>query len=72
MPTDLERFRDHCRKMAGPPVAPGCPAARERALWLRLADEVDAYLADRHDDAGLFDHPAPPRRPTPLPNPVIT
>jgi hypothetical protein len=45
MATELERFRDHCRKMAGSPVAPGCPAAEHRALWIRLADEIDAYLA---------------------------
>jgi len=51
--SDLTAFRDHCRKMAGPPVAPGCPAADERALWLRLADEVDAYLTGDPDTVGL-------------------
>lgn len=43
--SDLTRFRDHARTMAGPPVAPGCPAAADRALWLQIADEIDAYLA---------------------------
>lgn len=46
--TELERFRDHCRTMAGPPVAAGSPAAHDRALWLRLADEVDTYLTEDH------------------------
>lgn len=55
--TELERFRDHCRKMAGPPLAPGSPAANDRALWLRLADEVDTYLATDHT---LDDHPDQP------------
>lgn len=54
MSTDLERFRDHCRTMAGSPVAPGCPAAADRALWLRLAEEVDAYLAT-DDDVALWE-----------------
>lgn len=52
--TDLERFRDHCRKQAGPPVAPGCPAAAERALWVQLADEIDAYLAGPVEHVDLF------------------
>lgn len=51
--SDLTAFRDHCRKMAGPPVAPGCPAAAERGLWLQLADEIDAYLAGDHQDEPL-------------------
>lgn len=78
MSTDLERFRDHARRMAtferdlapnlggncwrgvhaicliGPDTCPcDChepqrtpvPAPSERALWVQLADEIDAYLA---------------------------
>lgn len=83
MATELETFRDHCRKMADPTAwakahrlpyarSPRCferthtacewgwqsckctchdadrpkpPTDEERALWTRLADEVDAYLA---------------------------
>jgi hypothetical protein len=52
--SDLTSFRDYCRKMAGPPVAPGCPAATERALWLQMADEIDAYLATPHEAVDLF------------------
>ena len=49
MATELELFRNHCRKMAGSPVAPGCPAAADRALWTRLADEIDRWLAEGLD-----------------------
>jgi hypothetical protein len=52
--SDLTRFRDHCRKMAGSPTAPGCPAASERALWLQMADEIDAYLAAPLEAVDLF------------------
>lgn len=33
------------------------PTKRERALWQQLADEIDAYLADGHDqgDEQLFE-----------------
>lgn len=41
--SDLTRFRDHARKMAAHGVLP--ISADDRALWTRLADEVDAYLA---------------------------
>jgi ribosomal protein L37AE/L43A len=33
-------------------VCTGCVTDADRALWTRLADEVDAYLSD--DDEGLF------------------
>lgn len=52
--SDLTEFRDHCIRMAGPAVTPGCPAATERALWLRLADEIDGYLTPADDTDGLF------------------
>jgi hypothetical protein len=55
--SELTVFRDHCRRMAGKPVAPGCPAAATQRLWLLMADEVDAYLAGEtaDDGPGLFD-----------------
>lgn len=44
MTTNLEEFRDYCRRMARQdPTEP---------LWPRLADEVDAYLEDTEDDPG--------------------
>lgn len=52
--SDLTAFRDHCRKMAGPAVAPGCPAAAARALWLQMAEEIDAYLAGPVEAVDLF------------------
>lgn len=52
--SDLTKFRDHCRTMAGPAVAPGCHAAADRALWLRLADEIDEYLAAPTASVDLF------------------
>lgn len=65
--SDLTVFRDHARKMAASKPTDRVNAARrghvpytvpigpltdaERALWTRLADEVDAYLAaDPEDD----------------------
>lgn len=39
--SDLTRFRDHCRTMAKKTAPPDL----DWALWTRLADEVDAYLA---------------------------
>lgn len=59
--SDLAMFRDHCRAMA---VADqrsehvraaqmvGLLTPENRALWARLADEVDAYLST--DEEGLF------------------
>lgn len=45
-------FREEHPKL--PPLEPclGCVTDTDRALWLRLADEVDAYLT--HDEEGLF------------------
>ena len=37
----------------GPPPCPGCVTDAERALWGRLADEMEAYMA-RDDEEGLF------------------
>lgn len=45
MSSDLERFRDHCRKMSDSEDV----SDDDRALWVRLANEIDAYLVD--DDA---------------------
>lgn len=62
-----ERIADRARRRVGylrlfreaPPEVqpidpcPGCVSDADRALWARLADEVDAYL--NHDaDEGLF------------------
>ena len=61
--SDLTRFRDYCRNMAGSPVAPGCPAATDRALWLQLASEVDNYLAN---DLDVIQTPEPDDEHAPL------
>lgn len=47
--SDLTQFRDYCRRMAadGKRVIPWTKA--ERALWLMLASEVDAYIDGDHD-----------------------
>lgn len=68
--SELERFRDHARRMATAehvdhcraktplgrrgwwrwahpdPACEGCVTDADRALWTRLADEIDAYLTD--------------------------
>ena len=55
MSTQLQVFRDHCRRMAaarGDAVNIGTrdrpewafPTDPERELWTRLADEIDVYL----------------------------
>ena len=50
MGSQLELFRNHALAMAGRSVVP----AREAALWLQLADEIDAYLtADDQPLEGL-------------------
>ena len=36
------------------PTCPGCVTDTDRALWARLADEVDAWLG-RDDQEGLFE-----------------
>lgn len=72
VPSDLERFRDHARRMAAQPevnvdaitqgatrATTSAPTLRERRLWRQLADEIDNYLntnSDRADDTGLFDN----------------
>lgn len=33
-----------------PPACPGCVPAADRALFQRLADEVDAYLTEDEDE----------------------
>jgi hypothetical protein len=38
---------------SGDPGCPGCVTDADRALWTRLADEADAWLA-RDDEEGLF------------------
>lgn len=40
------------------PACPGCVTDADRALWTRLADEADAWLA-RDDEEGLFDAETP-------------
>ena len=40
--SSIEAFRDHCRDKA---ATPECPATA-RTLWLRMADEIDQWLAD--------------------------
>lgn len=60
----LTDFRDHARKMANTPGDavqykpqryagdPDCwafPTDTDRALWTRLADEIDAYLTEGPD-----------------------
>lgn len=71
--TELELFRDHCRKMSSArhtpecslprpgfwldikpnPKCPGCVSDADRALFARLAAEVDAYLTTDEPE-GLF------------------
>lgn len=64
MSTELARFRDHCRRMAaadtravniGTRTRPewAYPTDRERELWTRLADEIDAYLTPDDPAPGL-------------------
>ena len=41
------RWAEHAEECPGNPAAPpctGCVTDADRALWTRLADEVDAYL----------------------------
>jgi len=35
------------------PACPGCVSDADRALWARLADEVDAYLSHDEDEVLL-------------------
>jgi hypothetical protein len=49
--TTLTVFRDHCRRMA----AKTAPPDLDWALWTRLADEIDAYLAGDLQVATVFD-----------------
>lgn len=49
--SDLTALRDHCRKQAK--RADLWEPAR-LALWLQMADEIDAYLAAPPEDADLF------------------
>jgi hypothetical protein len=67
--TDLEDFGVHARYMATaewvdenalPPRlnrCPGCVTDTDRALWGRLADEVETWLG-RDDQEGLFESPS--------------
>jgi hypothetical protein len=48
----LREAADRFRKKAGPPVAPGCPAASERAFWLRAADVLAADRLAADTDGG--------------------
>lgn len=48
--SDLTTFRDHCRRMAS---RVDILSDGDRALFVRLADEVDAYLA--HDPDVVLD-----------------
>lgn len=59
--SDLVAFRAWCRKQAAEkrPVIPR--SDEERALWIRLADEVDRYLA--HDPDVVVALPAPDDEP---------
>ena len=41
------------------PACPGCVTDADRALWARLADEVDAYLQE-DEEPGLFGAPYTP------------
>lgn len=45
MASDLERFRDHCTRMA---EGPG--SRRDRAQWRMLAGEADAFLRGELDE----------------------
>lgn len=58
--SDLTAFRDHCRREAKRPrivnrsadgevTSSSGPTEPERALWLQLADEIDAYLGGAVD-----------------------
>jgi len=59
--SELTTFRDHARRMAEAEhdckriwrdTRGQCQGCADRALWLRLADEVDAYLS--HDEEGAL------------------
>lgn len=48
--TDLEKFRDHCRRMSARPTQANIHLDDEqRAMFQRLADEADAYLTRNED-----------------------
>ena len=54
MSTDLERFRDHCRRMADDSDSHDTAVlGTDRDLWQMLADEADAYLARTDEDQPL-------------------
>lgn len=68
MATELERFRDHARRMATtrqPVKLPASlrlggeqwvmPSDEERAEWKRLADEADEQIRRDEIEAGLFE-----------------
>lgn len=73
MTTELERFRDHARRMAagrrptGPLSGPDVPLTLEdRATWTRLADEADEQLRRDDLEAGLFEVESDPDQDVPL------
>jgi hypothetical protein len=45
-------FREHHPKLEPIEPCPGCVTDADRALWARLAAEVDAYLS--HDEEGAL------------------
>lgn len=67
--SDLAAFRDHCRAMATSTPTTRLPqqfgsqrvvcmvgdiSDADRALWKRLADEIDAYLGHDHEQDQLL------------------
>ena len=48
--SDLTATRDHALSMAGKSSTP----ANEAALWLHIANEIDAYLSGDDEGPDLF------------------
>jgi len=53
VPTGWPEHAETCPGNPCAPPCPGCVTDADRALWTRLADEADAWLA-RDDEEGLF------------------